>query len=277
MTERRVDVPGGRLAVHDFGAGPPIVLLHAGIVDSWAWEPLTPFLLDAGYRVTAFDRRGTGESVSEDVPFSNRTDVIAVMDALGIGRAALVGASIGGMVALDTAVEFPDRIVALVTIGAGLAGYEVEPTPEEAVLYDEMERLEEAGDPDAIADFDVRIWVDGPGQPPDRVPEDIRELVREMDREIAQASSDAGRHIGRPIPLDPPAGAQLDRLTMPLLAIAGELDVSDVAAVAHHLEEQLPTARALIMPGVAHMINLEAPQELGREIVALLEPIDRWM
>ena len=76
MSERFVEVPGGRLAVHDFGSGPAIVLLHASIVDAWAWEPLTPYLLDAGYRVVAFDRRGSGASLTEDVAFSNRADVI---------------------------------------------------------------------------------------------------------------------------------------------------------------------------------------------------------
>ena len=117
MSERYVDVPGGRLAVHDFGAGPAVVLLHAGIVDSWAWEPLTPFLLDAGYRVVAFDRRGTGGSTTEDLEFSNRADTIAVLDALELRQAALVGNSIGGQVALDTAIEFPARVAALVKIG----------------------------------------------------------------------------------------------------------------------------------------------------------------
>ena len=83
MAERRVEVPGGRLAVHDFGAGPPVVLLHAAIVDLWAWEPLTPFLLAAGYRVVAFDRRDAGGSVTADVPYSDRADTMAVMEALG--------------------------------------------------------------------------------------------------------------------------------------------------------------------------------------------------
>ena len=276
MTERFVNVPGGRLAVHDFGTGPAIVLLHAGIVDSWAWEPLTPFLLGAGYRVVAFDRRGSGGSSSEDVPFSNRADVMAVLDALGIGRACLVGNSIGGQVAIDTAVEFPGRVAALITIGANLAGYDVEPTAEEAALFDEMDRLEEAGEPEAIADLDVRVWLDGPGQPSDRVPDEIRELVREMDLEAIRARRDPARPRGRPIPLDPPAGGQLARLTMPVLAIAGALDASDVTAVADHLEAQVPTATALIMPDVAHMIGLEAPDALAHAILGLVKPLAPW-
>jgi len=276
MSERFVEVPGGRLAVHDFGSGPAIVLLHASIVDAWAWEPLTPYLLDAGYRVVAFDRRGSGASLTDDVAFSNRADVIAVLVALGLERACLVGNSIGGMVALDTSIEYPERVVALVTIGAGVAGWEVEPTPEEAALFEEMERLEESGEPEAVADFDVRTWVDGPGQPEDRVPDEIRELVREMALRVARDQRDPEHHSGRPIRLTPPAAQQLDRLTMPVLAIAGALDVSDVAACARMLEEQVPTARALIMPDVAHLIGLEAPEALARAILDLVEPLAPW-
>jgi pimeloyl-ACP methyl ester carboxylesterase len=245
-------------------------------VDAWSWEPLTPFLLDAGYRVVAYDRRGIGDSVSEDVTFSHRADAIAVLDALGIERACLVGNSVGGMIAIDTAVEAAPRVAALVTIGAGLAGYWVDPTPEEAELFDEQDRLQADGDPEDIADFQVRLWLDGPNQPPDRVPAEIRDLVRDMALGVARAERDPGRPQGRPVRLDPPAGAQLARLTMPVLAIAGALDVSDVAAVARHLQAEVPTARALIMPGVAHLIGLEAPEELALAILDLVEPLGRW-
>ncbi len=276
MSEHHVDVPGGRLFVLDHGAGPAILLFHATIVDSWAWEPLTPFLLDAGYRVVAFDRRGFGASVTDDVAFSPRADAVAVMDALGIGQACLVGNSMGGMVALETAIEHPARVVALVTVGGGVVGWEVEPTPEEAALYAEMERLEESGDPAQVAEMDVRAWVDGPGQPPDRVPEEIRALVREMSEAAVRMRRSPGYHAGTADWLEPRAARQLGRLTMPVLAIAGELDASDVAWCARELDAQVPTARALIMPGVAHMIGLEAPDALAREILALLAPLARW-
>jgi pimeloyl-ACP methyl ester carboxylesterase len=118
--------------------------------------------------------------------------------------------------------------------------------------------------------------VDGLGQPPDRVPDEIRELVREMDLEAIRARRDPSLPRGRPIPLDPLAGGQLARLRMPVLAIAGALDASDVAAVAHHLEAQVPTATALIMPDVAHMIGLEAPDALARAILGFVKPLAPW-
>ena len=271
MSERYVDVPGGRLAVHDFGTGPAALLLHAGIVDSWAWEPLTPFLLDAGYRVVAFDRRGVGGSTTEDVAYSDRADTIAVLDALGLEQAALVGNSIGGQVAVDTAIEFPQRAAAVVAIGSIVPDWWPGMTPEEEAIEAELDRIGERFDLDALADAEVRAWVDGPGQPPDRVPEDIRELVREMDRAIM-----ANEPYGPPIPLEPPAAEQLGRLTMPVLAVCGELDFSYHVKSAEYLAANAPDGRAVIMPGVAHMIGLEAPAELGALITEFLAPLPLW-
>lgn len=132
-----------------------------------------------------------------------------------------------------------------------------------------MERLEAEGDPETVADFDVRFWVDGIGEPPDRVPTAIREAVREMDRAVA----DRSRVFGRPIRLDPPAATRLEVLTMPILAVAGALDVSDVWATAQHLERTCPNARAVLLPDVAHLIALEAPEIVAGLIVELLRPL----
>ena len=272
MSERYVDVPAARLAVHDFGEGPPIVLLHASIVDAWAWEPLTPFLLDAGYRVVAFDRRGTGGSTTDDVPYSHRADTIAVLDALGLGRAALVGNSVGGQVALETAIEYPERVAALVTIGSVVPGWWPGMTPEEELVENELEALEATADLEAMVEADVRAWVDGPGQPADRVPLDIRELVREMDLAIRKA----GPVRGRPLPIQPPPSEQLERLTLPVLAVAGALDFSYALASAEHLAANAPDGRVAIVPEVAHMVGLEAPEELGALIAGFLEPLPRW-
>jgi pimeloyl-ACP methyl ester carboxylesterase len=272
MRQLTVPVPGGRLAVVDEGDGPPVLLLHAGIVDARAWEPLVPHLLAASYRAIRFDARGYGQSETEDVEFSNRADVVAVLDALGVGRACLVGNSRGGQIAVDTAIEFPERVAALVTIGANIGGYEPEPTPTEAALFVEMDRLEADADPETVADLHVRLWVDGIGQPADRVPSAIREAVRKMDRDVA----DRDRVHGRPIRLLPPAAERLDALTMPVLALAGALDVSDVWATAQHLERTCRDARAVLMPDVAHMIALEAPEVVAALIVDLVRPLGRF-
>jgi len=271
--ERFIDVPGGRLFVVDEGAGPPVVLLHAGIVDLRAWDAFVPHLLAAGYRIIRYDARAWGRSTTEDVAYSNRADLVAVMDGLGIDQAALVGNSRGGVIMFDTAIEFPNRVVAAVGVGAGLGGFEGHPTPQEQALLDEMERLEEGGsDIDAIVAVNVRAWVDGPGAAPGRAPAGITDQVRETSILL----SAPGHIFGRPIVLEPRAAERLGELRCPVLAIAGALDVSDVAETANHLAEHAPDARAVILSDVAHLIGMERPAELAALVADFLEPLRPW-
>jgi len=272
--ERFVEVPGGRLFAKSDGAGPPIVLIHAAIADHRAWDAMVPGLVAAGFGVVRYDYRGFGGSTTDDVAFSNRTDLLAVLDAFKIERAALVGNSRGGQIAIDTAIEFPGRVVAIVGVGAGLGGFEGNPTPEELAIFEEGERLESAAEPDveAIVDLDVRVWVDGPGQPFDRVDPAIREAVRAMDRQLYQP----GRVRGRPIVLDPVANDRLSELRCPVLAVAGALDISTIVQAAHRLEAAAPNARAVVWPDVAHMIGMEAPDRLNALIVDFLAPLRPW-
>ena len=272
--ERFIEVPGGRLFAVGEGAGPPIVLMHAAIVDQRAWDAMVPGLVTAGFRVVRYDYRAFGRSTTDDVDFSNRTDLLAVLDEFGIGRAVLVGNSRGGQIAIDTAIEFPDRVVAIVGVGAGLGGFEGELTPEEQAIFEQGERLESAAEPDveAIVNLDVRVWVDGPGQALDRVDSAIREAVRAMDRPLYAP----GRVRGRPIVLDPVANDRLSELRCPVLAVAGALDISDVAQAAHRLEAAAPNARAVVWPDVAHMIGMEAPDRLNALIVDFLAPLRPW-
>ena len=146
-----IEVPGGRLSVVEEGAGPPIVLVHAGIACLESWDALAPLLAAAGYRVVRYDARGWGRSTTDDVAFSEPDDLVAVLDAMGIGRAALVGNSRGGSNAIDTAIAYPDRVVAVVGVAAGLSGFDGDATPEELELFTEMDRLESLDPPDPAA------------------------------------------------------------------------------------------------------------------------------
>jgi pimeloyl-ACP methyl ester carboxylesterase len=272
--ERFVEVPGGRLFALSDGVGPPIVLMHAAIVNLRAWDAMVPGLVTAGFRVIRYDYRAFGASTTEDVEFSNRADLLAVLDAFGIRPAALVGNSRGGQIGFDTAIEFPDRVVAVVGVGAGVGGFDGRLTPEELAIIEKAERLESAAEPDveAILDLEVPFWVDGPGQPPDRVDPAIREAVRAMDRPLYEA----GRVTGRPIKLDPPANDRLAELRCPILAVAGGFDLSEIVQTARHLEADAPNARAVVWPDVAHMIGMEAPDRLNALIVEFLAPLRPW-
>jgi 3-oxoadipate enol-lactonase len=272
ITSITVPVPGGRLHTVIEGDGPPILLAHAGIVDLRAWDALVPYLVAAGYRVIRYDARGFGQSTTDDVEFSARADLRAVLDATGVGRAALVGNSVGAMTCLDTVIETPERAVALAWVGGGIGGFDGGTTDEELAAFERMEAAEEARDGAVVAEIDVAVWVDGIGQPPTRVPPTLRDAVRAMDRPLY----DAGRTMGTRVPLDPPANERLAAIRLPVLAVVGALDVTDVRDAAIRLEATVPGARRVVLPNVAHMVGMEAPDRLAGLIVDLVRPLGTW-
>jgi 3-oxoadipate enol-lactonase len=274
MPSREIEVPDGRLFVIDEGGGPPIVLLHAGVVDLRAWDDVVPPLVAAGYRAVRFDARGHGRSTTEDVEFSPRSDVLAVLDALGIERAALVGNSHGGMVAIDTAIESPARVVAVVAVAAGVGGFDGEPTPAELEVYAAYERVDgaEPFDQAALTGFEVMVWGHGPGQAPERLSPPVRERLRAM----AMPLNDPGLVKGREIKLDPPANDRLASLRCPVLAVAGALDFSEVTQAGRRLAAEAPDATVVVWDDVAHMIGMEQPDRLAAAIRGFLAPLDRW-
>jgi pimeloyl-ACP methyl ester carboxylesterase len=272
--ERFVDVPGGCLFAIAEGLGPPLILIHAAIVDHTSWDPMIPRLISAGYRVIRYDLRGFGASTTGDVEYSDRADLRAVLDAFGVGRAVIVGNSKGGQIGLDMAIESPDRVVAVVPVGAGPGGFEGGATPLERTLFDEGDQAESADprDPDAIADLLVRVWVDGPGQPATRVPSEIRETVRRLARPLYEP----GHVAGRAIPLIPPANDRLRDLRCPVLAVAGALDLSLFAEALKRLETAAPNARTAMWPDVAHMVGMEQPERLAALVIDFLTPLRPW-
>jgi pimeloyl-ACP methyl ester carboxylesterase len=267
-------VPGGRLHVVDEGSGRPVLLLHAGVADLRSWDALAPLLVDAGLRVVRYDARGFGESVTEDVEFSNVDDVIAVLDHLGLHRVLLVGNSRGGLIAFNVALDHPDRVVGVVGVAAALGGYHGTATPLEEEFFDALEQLESAEpvDVDAIADLDVRLWVDGPGQPSDRVDAAIRDYVRSVDRGLY----DPNRVPGRWAAPTAPAAERLGELHVPVVAVVGLLDVSEFVQTAEHLERNAPDAVAVLWPDVAHMIGMEVPDRLAQLVASAADELGEW-
>jgi pimeloyl-ACP methyl ester carboxylesterase len=114
-----VSVDGLRIFVHRSGPRsrrPPVVLIHGVLVSHWEWKDLVPGIVGAGHEVIAFDLPGFGES-DRPSPRDYRYDcdaflstIVGVLDALGVERAALVGHSLGGGLALYTAANRPERV-----------------------------------------------------------------------------------------------------------------------------------------------------------------------
>ncbi len=174
----------------------------------------------------------------------------------------------GGQTALEAAIEFPDRFAAVVTLGSSPGGFEGGATPEEMQLFGAGRRLESASpqDPDAIAE----LWSSlgrRPRPAGDSTPGRDRESVRAMARQAIPARL----RRGPPLALEPVANGRLGELRCPVLAVAGELDISHEVKAAQRSPRARPDARAVIWPDVAHLIGMEQPERL----TALVDRVPR--
>jgi len=262
-----LETDGARIHYRVDGSGPAVAMIHAGVADLRMWDAQVAALRDA-YRVIRYDTRGYGQTETDAVEFSNRADLAAVLDHLGEASAHVVGLSRGGQIALDFAVERPERVRSLTVVAGGISGYE---SPDEAPpeTFAEPERLWEAKDWEGLTEWETRYWADGPGQSPDRVP-NVRRQVHDWVLETYRAEKEEGT----PKPLDPPAVGRLSELRAPLLVMIGTLDDPGTQESMRHLASEVSGARLETFEGVAHMVNLERPERFNEVLRAFLEEVE---
>jgi pimeloyl-ACP methyl ester carboxylesterase len=268
VTARRFDVRSGAaaLACERWGAGPrTAVLLHAGVADRRSWAPVAERLAGRDLTAVAYDRRGFGETVAPPEDFTHAHDLLRVLDDCGASRAWLVGSSQGGRVAIDLALERPDRVAGLVLVAPAVSGapHDTPSSEAEARLAGLIEAAEERDDIDELNRREVHLWLDGPEQPEGRVGGWARELVLEMNG-LALAADDPG-DAREP----PDAWARLGAIDAPTLVLWGDLDLRSTRERSAAVARLIPGARARIVPGTAHLPHLERPDEVAREIASL--------
>jgi len=149
-----------------------------------------------------------------------------------------------------------------VAVSSGLGGYRFE-SDFHMENRKKMIAAWKSGDFDAVVESFQREWTDGPS----RAPEDLDPKIRERVRAMARATVDSVME-GRS--LQPPAIERLDELDLPMLIVVGELDMPGIHEIADLLVEANPQAELVTIPGVAHMVNLEAPGEFDRLLMEFL-------
>jgi 3-oxoadipate enol-lactonase len=241
------------------GAGSPVVLLHGGALDSRAWDgQFAPFA--EHHTVIRYDLRGHGRSSTPTEPFAHCDDLRDLLDTLGIPRASLVGLSLGSRTSIDFALSYPDRVNRLVLASPGIGGM----TFRDPFILDQLDRHAEARaahDVDGALECVVRMWVDGPHRTPDRTDPAIRKFCHDLIADTVARHAGAGQRLMT----DLDAINRVDELRAPILTLVGDLDSSDIHAVA-----DLLGGHKEISAGVGHNLNLERPEEFNRRVLDFL-------
>jgi 3-oxoadipate enol-lactonase len=250
-----VDVNGARLWYDEAGSGPAVLLLHGGLGDSGLWEPVVPFLAKR-FRTIRTDLRFFGSSTGPAMPWSWQDDTVGVLDELGIDRAALVGLSFGGKLALDVALAHPERFWAVVGVAPGLGGHDGAPYSEEqGARYDAVEG---AGDLDAAMEIDFEVWA----------PLGADDRIRELWRKTPDASPlPAG--VEPREPAGAPAKERLGELAVSTLVVTAKHDPPGFREIGPLVARDAPDARHVELDS-DHYLTLREPELLSGVLLEFL-------
>jgi 3-oxoadipate enol-lactonase len=252
VAEGMLVVGGDSLYYETAGAGPPVVFVHGGFGDRRMWDDAFRALADS-FRVVRYDLRGFGRSSMPDTAYSAAGDLVRLLDHLGIGRAHLVGNSMGGSLVLDAALLHPAHVRTLTVVASGPNGLEAPPEAVQRVVA-----VFEAARRDGL-DAAAVLWLDHPmvrltSRDPRTAP-----LLRTMVRDNARAFLMPFAHWPGD-PLDPPAS----------LVVAGADDTPLMRSAADTTAAGIAGAQQVVLPGADHLPQMTQPAAFNRALRAFL-------
>lgn len=249
---------GSRFGLIEAGEGPPLVLFHGVGLCAEAWEPqIAAFATDR--RVLAVDLPGHGRSdVLPGAPML--PDYVrwaaGVIGALGVAPAAVAGHSMGALIAMGLAVEFPDLVERVCLLNPV---HRRAPEAREAVLARARDLAERGGDPEAPL---ARWFL--PGEAPDARAK-VAHWLRTVNPE-GYARTYAAFAAG-----DAVYAGRLQEVRCPMLVLTSEFDHNSSPAMTQEIARATPGARAVVIPAERHMVTLTAPAAVNAELRQWLE------
>ncbi len=253
-------VNGTRLYYEVAGDGEAVVLVHGFTLDHRMWDDQFAALA-ARHRVLRYDLRGSGASSVPDRPYRHVDDLAALLDHVGIARAAIVGLSLGGMIATDFALTYPEMVTALIPVASILSGHQ---WSKEYIAA--MTPIRQAGRAGDIATSKALWLAHGLFAPPRRA----AAVGTRLEQIVADYSGWHWRYHDPAQGIEPPAAERLDRIGAPTLVIVGEREIPDCLAIADRLASEIPGARKAVLPDVGHMANMEAPEQFNDVLLRFL-------
>ena len=255
-----LEVPDGKLYYEVAGEGDWIVLVHDGNLHSVTWDEQLP-IFSKSYKVVRYDRRGYGKSTYPAKPYSNIEDLAEVFRQLHIDKATLMGMSAGGGLVLDFTLEHPDKVSALVLVGAVVSGYG----------YSDHMRTRGGNldpkifsDPAKLADYmchkDPYTFYEGNKEAKKRGYDYLMNNLQNYRMDKYNFLKGAKR----------PALPNLKEIKVPALIIVGEYDIPDCHAHAGAIETGIAGSKRVIINKSGHIVPLEQPAIFNDVVLTFL-------
>lgn len=241
-----VDNDGARIWYATYGSGSPVILLHGGLGHSGNWGYQIPILVGSGRRAVLIDSRGHGRSTRDPRPFTYElmaSDVLAVMDALNVERAPVVGWSDGACIALILAMQTPARIAGVFFFGCN---------------------MDPSGTKEIAQPLDPVI-----GRCFSRHAKDYAQLSATPDQFKAFVEA-----VNLMMKTEPNYSArELAAIDVPVVIVQAEHDEFIKREHAEHLHRSIAGSKFILLPGVSHFAPLQRPEQFTEAVRAFLDKL----
>lgn len=243
-----VAIDGVRIWYAEFGNGPPVMLIEGGLDTTDDWGYLAPALAAHGYRAIVFDSRCQGRSTCSQAPLGYRLmarDTVALMSALHVARAPIIGYSDGGIIGLEMAIHDPLRVVSVFSYGANSNPGALETGPETAA----QRRVSEA----SLA-WSKRVY-----RQSSPTPNDFRIVARRIER-----MWNTQPHL---------TSAKLGAVRAPVWIVDGDRDTIE-RSDSDFMSRAIPQGSELILPFATHYALWEYPKFFDEAVLQFLASTD---
>jgi len=248
-------VNGTRLHYEVAGDGDPVVFVHGLGLDMRMWDDQFE-VFAARYRVIRYDLRGFGKSAPQETDdrFRHADDLRALLDYLGVTTTNVIGLSLGGTIALQFTLVYPESVTKLILVDSALDGFEWS-AQWDAAFAAIQERGAQAG-----ASAASQMWMEHDFFAPAREQPNCRSKLAQM---VGESSGWTWLNKSPARGIRPPSAERLSKIHVPTLIVIGERDLLDFQRIADILTAGIPAARHAVIKGAGHISNMEAPAEFN--------------
>jgi len=246
--------PAPRLAVSVAGQGPMVLFLHGIRGNGRNWGPQLHVFSAEGFTSAAWDARGYGASDDYEAPLQFDHfggDVVRVAEHFGVQQLHLVGLSMGGRIARNVALRFPERLLSLTLVSTTPGFDALSPDQVRRFVTEHRNRT-----PDAVRRL---LGSRARGEALDELSDSLSRVREESYRKTLIASVAQDRD------------APIENIRVPTLVIAGDEDKVYPARIARELAQRIPGARLVMMRGAGHLPNLERPGRFNEILLDFLK------
>lgn len=257
------------LYYEELGKGEPVILIHDHSLSNLMWEQQF-YNLSQNYRMIRYDLRGYGESSSqiEYIHFTHAEDLIALMDALNLNKAHVIGLGMGGSVATDMLTWYPERVSSAVLVSGNL---EKIPGPSQPMLPAGSSKKDlkfvkqKETDKDKVRQKRLNEILKTAGSQRDNIREPLSVMIQTWD--VWQAFHKEARVLGG---LDTYETLKEKRPRIPVLIVEGRAK-GNTPSDTKEILNMLPLSKFILLEDCGQLLNMEQPEAFNQMVLDFID------